>query len=152
MDIGEAEFTEDQQVKKTQQPLRQPEDVGYKLGAGQTLVAPVSNLTTTNHDTPSSFSPPVNLLPEPPEDQKDGVCAIQIQHSGGSGKRRFLIKEAHLSDLFAFASSLVGRTPSSFQLVTQYPRRVFTNDKDQFKTFQETGIQQGRERLMVEFL
>ena len=109
MDIGEAEFTEDQQAKKPQQSLRQSEDIGYKLGAGQTLVAPVSNLSTTNHVTSSSsssFSPPVNLLPEPPEDQKDDVCAIQIQHSGGSGKKRFFIKEARLSDLFAFASSL----------------------------------------------
>ena len=148
VDIGEPE---DAQKEKASQPPPEPEkstDSGYKLGTGQTLV-PVKKETNDVKETPS-FEKLVNLLQEPPEDQKEGVCLIQIQHSGGRGKRRFTIKEARLSDLFAYASTLVKR--NDFQLVTRYPRRVLTNENDPSVTLEELGIQPGQERFMVEFL
>jgi hypothetical protein len=143
---------------------------GNKLGTGYTLSSSTS--TTTNSAAPSSNSSPrktapttsVNhlLLPEPPEDQQEGVCVVQVRHSGGHGKRRFDTRKARVHDLFAFGSSLMmggggggggGRDIATFRLVTRFPRRVFSNNDDNTNTIlAEAGIQQGQELFMVEYV
>lgn len=148
VDIGETEPLE------KQRPLSTPSDVdkslplsGNMLGSGNTLGSTPS--TEPNPEPNATMTAmAVDLLPEPPVDQSDGVCTIQIQHSGGRGKRRFLIGEARIADIFAYAVSLVGR--DDFRLVTRYPRRVFTRDEKQ--SVADAGIQQGQELFMMEFL
>jgi hypothetical protein len=127
---------------------------GNKLGTGYTLSSSTSAATTTA--APSSSSSPTEthtsiiLVPEPPEDQREGVCVVQVRHSGGHGKRRFDTQKNRVQDLFAFGSSLMGeRDVQSFRLVTRFPRRVFSNN-DANAILAEAGIQQGQELFMVE--
>jgi hypothetical protein len=152
VDFGETEASPEAQKPTQQQnsPLASESmSSGRTLGSGEQAFAPTS-ATTSSHATPSSLPIAVNLLSEPPADQKEGVCLAQIQHSGGHGKRRFLTTEARVQDLFVFASSLVGK--NDFRLVTRFPRRVFISTENQGITLAEAGIQQGQERFMMEFL
>jgi hypothetical protein len=149
VDIGESEPQQEHQPLPPLTDMAKSLVSGNKLGTGHTLgSAPTTETTTNAEATPTAMA--VDLLPEPPVDQNEGVCTIQIQHSGGHGKRRFVVQEARVEDLFAFAVSLVGR--NDFRLVTRFPRRVFTGDEDQSCSLADTGIQQGRERFMMEFL
>jgi len=156
VDFGQPELSpeEQQQQNAAQQSssIEKPASPGRSLGSGgQTLG---SSFTTgaapAAVSSDQATTPAIDLLPEPPADQKEGVCLVQIQHTGGHGKRRLLTTEAKIQDLFAFASSLVGR--SDFRLVTRFPRRVFTLSENQSSTLAEAGIQQGQERFMMEFL
>ena len=86
-----------------------------------------------------------DLLPEPPTDQKKNVCTVQIRTShSGSGRRRFDITKANMSDLFQFASALTN--VAGFRLVPRFPRKVFENNADM--TMKEAG----QESLMVGFI
>jgi hypothetical protein len=149
VDIGQVE-EEKTSTSQHQQP--KPEQ-GHKLGTGQTLTTTTSTTTGTNM-TPPAPSTTISkiLLPEPPEDQKEGVCVIQIRYSGGHGKRRFDIHKSNVKDLSAYAASLIGKDERTFRLVTRFPRRVFSMDEHGSSALADAGIQQGQEMFMVELL
>ena len=91
-----------------------------------------------------------DLLPEPPSEQKENICTIQIRGDGTTGRRRFDVQKATLNDVFAFASTIVAAT-GDFRLVARFPRRVFErNDGHGASTLASVGLQQGQESLMVE--
>jgi hypothetical protein len=97
------------------------------------------------------------LIPEPPMDVKLGVCNIQIRGrtlsgTDATGRRRFDVASSTLADLFDFASNVCGGIePTTFRLVTRFPRRVFTlNVGDDKATLESAGISPGQEMFMVE--
>jgi Fe-S cluster assembly iron-binding protein IscA len=97
------------------------------------------------------------LIPEPPMDVKLGVCNSQIRGrtlsgTDATGRRRFDVASATLADLFDFASNVCGGIePTTFRLVTRFPRRVFTlNVGDDKATLESVGISPGQEMFMVE--
>lgn len=98
----------------------------------------------------------VQLKPEPPLDQKEGICTIQIQADGVTGRRRFDTSVATLEDLFAFASTVAKCDVKQFALVTRFPRRVITLDDDDDDnnnsnaSLAAVNILPGRELLIVE--
>ena len=122
---------------------------GYKLSDGP---------PKSSHDVPSASSqdqstPAVDLPDEPPAEQKDNVCTVQIRGDGATGRRRFDIQTTTMRDLFAFASAscnLNDLEGQSFRLVTRFPRRVFEDSND--TTLEGAGIGQGQEMFMVERL
>lgn len=120
---------------------------GHILGSGRVLSSsPVTATPIGSITVPATKS--AELLSEPPADQKEGICTIQIRGDGfPPARRRFDVGKARMDDLFAFASSLVGS--SSFQLVTRFPRTVYTPSR---ATLKEAGIQPGQEAFMVEQL
>lgn len=95
-------------------------------------------------------APVTDLIPEPPVDQSDGVCAVQIRGDGAHGKRRFDVNVATMQDLFAFARSIAGGA-QNFRLVTRFPRRVFALDSTlETTTLAQAGVQPGQELFMLE--
>jgi hypothetical protein len=122
---------------------------GYKLSDGP----PKSSHEDVPVDSsPNVPTPAIDLPDEPPADQKENVCTVQIRGDGATGRRRFDIKATTMKNLFAFASvscNLNDVEGKSFRLVTRFPRRVFdANDT----TLEEAGIGQGQEMFMVERL
>lgn len=109
--------------------------------------APLPSSSTPSQTT----SPPpsaISLRPEPPLDQADNVTTVQLRGPGGTkGQRRFDISLSTMGDLFAFARTVVPF--SNFQLVTRFPRRVFSNQETS-KTLKDAGIATGQELFMVE--
>ena len=123
---------------------------GYKLSDGppKSLQKDVSVDRSPNVPTPA-----IDLPDEPPADQKDNVCSVQIRGDNATGRRRFDIKATAMKNLFAFASvscNLNDVEGKSFRLVTRFPRRVFEDAND--TTLEEAGIGQGQEMFMVERL
>eukprot|EP00536_Pseudo-nitzschia_multiseries_P012854 jgi/Psemu1/209789/e_gw1.512.63.1 len=135
---------------------------GFRLGTGRSMVAAQPAVTHDQQMDSSQQEPPVSLRAEPPAEQKQGVCTVQIRFSGGHGKRRFAIETDTVKDLFAFAVSLVKRNEQTFRLVTRFPRREFglvgsaaevSNGQLRGETtLEQAGIQQGQEMFMVEDL
>lgn len=127
---------------------------GHTLGGTS-----ISTTMPSTSQTSASMGPPTlleqDLLPEPPQDQKEGICTVQISSSGKTGRRRFDVTVATMNDLFAFAAFIAGLSMDSFQLVTRFPRTVYSRDgksggDHQSRTLQAAGIGQGREAFMVE--
>lgn len=112
---------------------------------GQTLGGSTSS-SSESTAVAASIVETADLIPEPPTDQSEGVCTVQIRADKGAGRRRFDVNVATVGDLFAFASSLTGQ--ESFQLVTRFPRRVVTLIEG--AVLSEAGIQAGQELFMVE--
>jgi len=88
---------------------------------------------------------------------KEGVCTVQIRADGGlSARRRFVVQNATLHDLFLFAQAALGEsTPEphlpSFRLVTRFPRKVFElSVENKGSTMADAGISSGQELMMVE--
>jgi hypothetical protein len=125
------------------------EENGFRLGTGKDL-SPASQTISSGSTPKPSFN--VSLLPEPPIDQKDGVCTVLIRHSQGQAKRRFAVDSAKMKDLFAFAASLTNRSEHSFRLVTRFPRREIILARTGETTLAQAGLQQGQELLLVEDL
>lgn len=136
-------------------------NAGRKLGstsdnqrsAGQTLSGGRTLGSVTTPQAPPSPAAPspmdIGLKPEPPMEQKEDVCTIQIRGDGANGRRRFDIHQATLRDLFAFASTIVPIT--DFRLVSRFPRRIFARGgEEDSSTLATVGLQQGQELLMVE--
>ena len=149
VDIGEVESEE-----KTSEPAAvettNEKETGFRLGGGKTIA---SSQPTPASSAPAISSPSAtpDLIPEPPSDQKEGVCTVQIRHGGGHGKRRFAIETATLRDLFAFAASLMNRSDYTFQLVTRFPRREVRMDAaNETMTLRDAGLEQGQELFLVE--
>jgi Ubiquitin fusion degradation protein UFD1/UBX domain len=98
---------------------------------------------------------PLNLLPEPPVEQKDGVVTVQIRGVGISREqRRFDVSKATVQDLFTFASSLFRANDSttkldSYRLVTRFPRRVLTLHESS-QTLSDAGVSAGQEVFLIE--
>lgn len=101
--------------------------------------------SNTNKSPPFAEKAPVVLRPEPPVDQTDGVCTIQIRADKESGRRRFDVNNATVQDVFSFAASLTNL--ESFQLVTRFPRRILIA---QDTVLSAAGIQPGQELFLVE--
>ena len=84
---------------------------------------------TTNSQKLASQSLLLDLPPEPPLEQKEKVCTVQIRYQNCRGKRRFGLDTATVSELFAFAASVMREKktthvpPNNFKLVTRFPRR-----------------------------
>lgn len=148
-------------------PAQQQQQQGNVLGGGggHTLASSSSSTlmtTTTPFSIPQqqqhTSNAPIVLLPEPPQEQTEGICTVQIRSSGGTGRRRFNVHEAKLSDVFDFAASIAKTKVGTFQLVSRFPRRVFTSDNNSDSTTSSAasttmavaGIQMGQELLMVE--
>jgi hypothetical protein len=119
---------------------RLTDDTPAAAAASQPVVAP---------QHPNSDS---SLLPEPPLDQTENVCTVQIRTPHGAGRRRFDVGIAKLKDLFAYAA-YVSNVDEPFQLVTRFPRRVVTlSDDSKEQTIQEAGVNAGQELFILETL
>ena len=117
------------------------------LSGGRTLG---SEPTPMPSDLPTALATmDVDLIPEPPAEQKEDVCTIQIRGDGANGRRRFDVHQSTLQDVFAFASTIV--STREFRLVSRFPRRVFAPGGEEFSsTLASLGLPQGQEVLMVE--
>ena len=162
VDIGEAEIPEGRDANKdkfhtnTKDTSGDTSDGGYKLGSSS---APANTNPTDKSSEPNvAQSAPTevditSLPPEPSADRTEGICNVQIRFSGGNGKRRFDVSQTKVEDLFIYASLLQQQAgtelASNFQLVTRFPRRVFTKDQSS-STLEEVGIQPGQELFMLE--
>ena len=113
---------------------------GYKLS---------NMISSESLPTPQAKSAPCVFMPEPPIDQSEGVCTVQISADGKAGRRRLDVKVASLADLFAFATSVIQREPDSFRLVTRFPRRVLTLST---QILEDAGIHAGQELFLVEII
>lgn len=150
---------------------------GSFSGGGRTLASSSSSSTTSTPvqqqqstsaaaaATTTAITPLKELLPEPPIEQKEHVCTVQLRGgnasgNGGNGRRRFDVTQATVGDLFAFAyhalsgsggqqDAATSSSSSSFSLVTRFPRRVLTTDMST-STLQDAGISQGQELFMIE--
>lgn len=133
-------------------PDKRNEESGFRLGTSQSAT-PVSQPDDVAqiHGGAAQVLP-VSLRPEPPIDQKEGVCTIQIRYRGGNGKRRFAVATAQVKDLFVFAASLVNQNERTFRLVTRFPRREITLTANSESTLNQIGIQQGQEMFLIEGL
>jgi hypothetical protein len=151
VDIGEAE-TSVNDAKTSSAALDTTTAGGGFTTGGQVLGGSSSMPMETTEPSPAAAAPmEVDLLPEPPADVKQGVCTVHIQHSGGTGKRRFVVAEATMKDLFAFGDHLLG-SGRSYRLVTRFPRKVWTLEEgNRGQSLADAGIPGGQERFMVEF-
>ncbi|CAJ1969220.1 unnamed protein product [Cylindrotheca closterium] len=158
VEIGEAEtppVTKDNAAKAS----AAPKPVGGFTTGGQVLGGPSTTTPTPIETTASAAASPApmeaDLLPEPPVDVKQGVCTVHIQHSQGTGKRRFFVAEATMKDIFAFGDYLLasaGAQGRPYRLATRFPRKVWSLDNDnRDKSLTDAGIAAGQERFMVEF-
>jgi hypothetical protein len=153
VDIGDTHTDGTEQHGKQNQSSTSPAQIGdgnnggFRLGSGRTITS-----SDASSLIPSIVTSGTVLIPEPPVDQKEGVCTVQIRYSGGQMKRRFGIDTAQVKDLFAFAASIINQRDNSFQLVTRFPRREFKMDENRGKTLAEMGLQQGQEMFLVENL
>lgn len=151
-DEFEQEVQEQQAAMKSVSSTQQKSSA-FASGKGHVLSAPTpATPAATTASQATIVVPSVELLPEPPADQTEGVCTVQIRGDGAAGRRRFNVHTATLKDLFAFASSLSGNADvNSFRLVTRFPRRVFAlEEASSAKTLEYCDIRAGQEMFMVE--
>ena len=127
----------------------------FDTSKGHVLSGPSMSTTATTAETKNPIpqhQPNVNLLPEPPVDQTEGVCTVQIRGDGATGRRRFDVNTATLKDLFDYAASL-SNTDCAFQLVTRFPRRVLVASESSAQTtLADNGIAPGQEMFLLEKL
>jgi hypothetical protein len=130
--------------------------------SGRMLSEPPRQTNKPSPDVPSSISNPIELPPEPAENDIAGVCVVQIRGRGSnSGRRRFHVGTATMGNLFTFASQVAGEglfdDVTSFRLVTRFPRKVFrlsaTGGDDCYRvedTMESAGIAEGQVLFMIE--
>ena len=125
--------------------------------SGGTVLGTGNSLASTPDPSGSSGVPQnqniaeASLLPEPPQDEKENICTIQIRSSAGTGKRRFRTDLAKVKDLFEYASFVSKMDGQSLRLVTSFPRRVITMGKENaMSSLDALGIKAGREVFMAE--
>ena len=134
---------------ETKSPSSFAPGTGYKLSDGP----PKSSQDVPSADSKDEPTPAIDLPDEPPAEQKDNVCTVQIRGDGATGRRRFNIQTTTMKDLFSFASASCNLNDvegKSFRLVTRFPRRVF--EEANVTTLEGAGIGQGQEMIMVERL
>lgn len=88
-----------------------------------------------------------SIPPEPPSDEKENICLIQIRGDGKAGRRKFDIKKTTVMNLYTYAASVVGGQSNSFRLVTRFPRKVLELGDINLK---EAGLQEGQEMFIIE--
>ena len=160
VDIGVNTEAEQNNAVIPPQERTPSQPIGYSL-ASNTANAPTTALIenklsvneefgaipTSRIESTVSQLPIPNLRPEPPADQIESICTVQIRTDQSTGRRRFDVNVATVRDLFSFASSLTNI--KSFQLVTRFPRRVLTI---QDAILSVAGIQPGQELFLLEQL
>jgi hypothetical protein len=158
VDIGPPEGIEKKETETDEKPVREQSTIQAN---GRTLAESSLPLPAS---LPSGFSEgkvkQIELPPEPPESETEGVCVVQIRGRGNisSGRRRFKTNNATIGDLFAFASNILGGDESSsFQLATRFPRKVYKlstlGDEDSYNpedTLESAGIIEGQVLFMIE--
>merc|ERR1712003_487256 len=144
---------------------------GSFSGGGRTLASSSTQAPQQQQPTSAAAATPITpsslpaMKPEPPIEQKEHVCTVQLRGgnangNGGNGRRRFDVTQATVGDLFAFAyhalskgqqseTATTASSSSSFSLVTRFPRRVLTTDMSK-STLHDAGISQGQELFMIE--
>lgn len=144
VDIGINEEFEQEAAQQNPQRRQESQCLFAARGKGHVL----SEIASSGPQQSQQMSPPTKLLPEPPLDQTEGICTVQIRAQGGaSSRRRFDVTTAKLQDLFAFAASLVD--VDDFRLVTRFPRRVFVLTEAS-TTLADAGIGAGQEMFILE--
>jgi len=147
----EVDFTAPEHVptKEAESQLASPSG-GHTLGSSQ---PPSSSSSSSSKEKLASPTMANTLLrAEPPENQTEGVCTVQVRGNGFQAKRRFDVSAATVQDVFDFVATLAGRE-EMFRLVTRFPRRVFElNNSSKTQTMKEAGLQQGKELLLIEML
>ncbi len=139
------------QVKSVDKEAATKKASVFDTSKGHVLSGPSISRTMTESEKPVALQPVDNLLPEPPLDQMEGVCTVQLRGDGASGRRRFDVNTATLKDLFDYAATL-SNDGSAFQLVTRFPRRVFSASESSSQTLADAGIAPGQEMFMLEKL
>ena len=125
-------------------------DTGHTLG--RTLGSATAEPSQTNVQPSPPTAPSINLRPEPPADQTENVCLVQVRHADGtSGRRRFDVTAATVADLLAFAQSLNPSSTLAFRLVARFPRRILDTTM-QNQTLTEAGVKAGQEMFLMEML
>jgi hypothetical protein len=173
VEIGETTTKEDNAPAKSRNIQKSPtttssDNNGFRLGNSQSTTHSSQVQGAAPSHGGQAKALPISLIPEPPIDQKAGVCTVQIRYSGGNGKRRFAIETAQAKDLFAFAASLINQNELSFRLVTRFPRRELSlvdadhsddggSSNSQLKvhanlTLNQAGLQPGQEMFIIEGL
>jgi len=168
VDIGPPEGEESEKSGENADGVAESAPNTTNRKTGGRLLSEPSPTTKSDGSTPLPTVPSTELVelpPEPAAEIKEGVCNIQIRGrtssgSSASGRRRFDITTATMSDLFAFASRVCGGpNPASFRLVTRFPRRVFRVSSPQGEggscfaadaTLESAGIGEGQEIFMIE--
>lgn len=155
---------------KNKNDATMPSSGGYTLAGGSVSDNSSSNSSNNRASEATTqllSSSAKNLIEEPPIDQKEGVCTVQIRTPNGrsNGRRRFDIHKATIHNLFTFVLSLLindesentdnnNNTCNSFRLVTRYPRRIFSYDNQSTtnnnKSLANAGIKSVQELFMVE--
>ena len=141
---------------------RQTASSGHTLSGGRVLSSLSSSAPADAPQSQASATAgaasTVELIPEPSPEQKEGICTVQLRGDGiAPARRRFDVQAATLEDIFAFAQTVLEQSnnnnhdPTTFRLVTRFPRTVFElNEGNRSSTMAEAGIQSGQELLMIE--
>jgi len=150
--INSPEPPKQQPVQKPPSPISKtlsPEpDQQQQQSQGHKLVEtnsnpPLQQQSQGNHEQKINAQLPT----EPPIDQIQNICLIQIRSRSGTIKRRFDITKSNVSDLFTFVSVSL-QLDDNFQLVTRFPRNVY--EKNNVEILVDAGFVQGQQLLMVE--
>ena len=157
VELGEVnDFPEEKEPCAATTTTTAAESTGNKVSGGRVLSAP-SPLASPELPGAETTKPQelltADLVPEPPMDQREGICTVQLRVDGiAPARRRFDVQVATLQDLFDFAKSLLASSDAApFRLVTRFPRNVFElNDENRKTVMAEAGIQSGQHLMMVE--
>jgi len=143
---NEDDLTKSSSSSKLAPSINSPAKV-MKPESNQPQVSQPPQPTTKLPLNPSEIK---GLLEEPPIDQTQNICQIQIRsRDGQSIKRRFDICKNTLSDVFSFVSKSLS-LEQNFQLVTRFPRNVY--GKNDNGVLMDIGFVQGQQLLMIEMM
>jgi hypothetical protein len=156
----EVEFGQQSAAESSESRKQSPPHAMAGTSVGRTLmdspphVSALPQATSTLRSASLAGQRAANLRPEPPADQTEGICVVQVRLDRASAKRRFDVRGATVSDLYDFAESALLEGPaSSFRLVTRFPRREIerspTTTRD-IRTLADVGIATGQELLIIE--
>lgn len=150
VEFGQVDLPEARSQEST---ITDEQSKGYTLGSSVSTTAPTNPRASTAAAEKATTN--LNSLrKEPPTEQKEGVCTVQIRAGGGNGRRRFDVQQATMEDLFAFATTIDGvpADKAQFQLVTRFPRREFRLNGQSSSPLEQVGVSAGQELFMVEIL
>mmetsp|Transcript_32677 Transcript_32677/g.48386 ORF Transcript_32677/g.48386 Transcript_32677/m.48386 type:complete len:499 (+) Transcript_32677:121-1617(+) len=152
VDFGvNAEYEAEQRLQQEAETDKYDKSRGQPLGgAGRTLSDSPTPMKTERSEKIHPAKETMKILrPEPPIDQKENICTVQIRGDKGSGRRRFDVQWSNIDDLFAFAMTLTSAV--DFNLVTRLPRRIISRDEAN-KILADVLVEGSQEALMIEKL